>query len=183
MATTVRRQSHSGYRSYGNVAYAPDYDGNAVRMPAGEEAARPSVRPREHAIARPKVAVRPAGRVAPFAVVGFMAVALLAALLVYSNVQMAILTDQASTLKSELSALQTENDALTAEYEQTFDQAHLEQAVGGYMSKPNADQFIYIDLSDEDTVVVYDQEEEAGAFAGIIDGVKEIVGNVAEYFR
>ena len=101
MAATARRQRNT-YASYGNVAYAPEYEGGAVAIPSGEEVyqPRPSVRPREHAIARPKVEVRPAGQVAPFAVIGFLAVALFAALVIYGHVQLAVINDQAYQMKS-----------------------------------------------------------------------------------
>ncbi len=186
MATMVRRRSQNNmYRSYGNVAYAPAYEDGTVRVPDGGEiyAPRPSVRPRERAIARPRVNVRPAGQVAPFAVIGFLAVAIFAALVIYSHVQLAVINDQAASLKSELSALQTENSTLVAEYERTFDLESLQAAVGGYMSKPDSDQYIYIDLSEEDAVVVFDQQDSTNGINGVIQGVGEVVGNVVEYFH
>ena len=184
MASLARKRT-TMYDSYGNVAYAPQYAGGTVRVPQEEEIyrPRPSVRPRERAIARPQVEVRPAGRVAPFAVVGFLAVAICAALMVFSYVQLAVLTDQTAAAQEELTALQTEHTTLTAEYESAFDQASLEAAVGSYMSRPESDQYIYIDLSEEDAVVVYDQEPLWSCAAGLIEGVAEVVGNVVEYFR
>lgn len=184
MASMTRRQKNM-YRSYGNVAYAPGYEGGAVSIPSGEEIyqPRPSVRPRERDIARPKVDVRPAGQVAPFAVVGFLAVLLFAALVIYSHVQLAVINDQTATLKTELSKLQTENSTLVAEYERTFDLESLQAAVGSYMSRPTTDQYIYIDLSEEGGVVVYDQQDSTKGVAGVIKGVGEVVGNVVEYFR
>ena len=75
-----RRRNTTAYSTYGSVAYAPAYDGSAVRAPRrGEELRRApaplpkrriQVRKRERARAE----VRPAGAVAPFAVVGFLAV-------------------------------------------------------------------------------------------------------------
>ena len=173
------------YQSYGNVAYAPQYAGGTVSVPREEEIyrPRPSVRPRERAIARPQVDVRPAGRVAPFAVLGFLAAVLCAALLVFSYVQLTVLTDQAAAARDQLSALETEHSTLAAQYESTFDQASLEAAVGGYMTKPESDQYVYIDLSEADAVVVYDQEPVWSGAAGLFQGAAEVVGNVVEYFR
>lgn len=184
MAALTQRRTNA-YRSYGNVAYAPEYAGGTVRIPAGEEVyrPRPRVKPRERAIARPKVDVRPAGQVAPFAVVGFLAVAVVAALLVFSYVQLAVLGDQTAELKDQLSTLQTENSTLTAQYEQTFDMESLQAAVGSYMTKPTADQYIYIDLSEEDEVVVFDQREGGTGVAGMVQAVGEVVSNVMEYLR
>lgn len=39
---TRRRSQLSSYRTYGSVAYAPAYDGTAVRAPRREEVLRPS---------------------------------------------------------------------------------------------------------------------------------------------
>ena len=184
MAALTERRT-SVYGSYGNVAYAPGYAGGTVRIPAGEEVyrPRPRVKPRERALVRPKVDVRPAGQVAPFAVAGFLAVAVVAALLVFSYVQLAVLGDQTAELKSQLSALQTENTTLTAEFEKTFDMASLQEAVGSYMTKPTAEQYIYIDLSEADEVVVYGQEEGSTGVAGMVRAVGEVVDNVTEYLR
>ena len=38
---TRRRSQLSSYRTYGSVAYAPAYDGTAVRAPRREEVLRP----------------------------------------------------------------------------------------------------------------------------------------------
>ena len=56
-------------------------------------------------------------------------------------------------------------------------------AVGGYMTKPDSSQYIYIDLSEADAVVVYDQEPVWSGAAGLFQGAAEVVGNVVEYFR
>lgn len=185
MASLAEKRMMTRYQSYGNVAYAPQYAGGTVRVPREEEIyrPRPTVRPRERAIARPQVDVRPAGRVAPFAVLGFLAAAVCAALLVFSYVQLTVLTDQAAAARSELSALETEHSTLAAQYESTFDQASLEAAVGSYMTKPDSSQYIYIDLSEADAVVVYDQEPVWSGAAGLFQGAAEVVGNVVEYFR
>ena len=82
-----RRRNTTEYRTYGSVAYAPAYDGSAVRAPRREEELRraPAPYPRRRQQVRKreraKVEVRPAGAVAPFAVIGFLAVALFAAML------------------------------------------------------------------------------------------------------
>ena len=85
MASRRRRTS---YDTYGNVAYAPVYEGNAVRVPRREETLQPKprVRPREQerTLTRTRVQVREAGEVSPFAVIGFLAVGIFAALLLWS---------------------------------------------------------------------------------------------------
>ena len=86
-----RRRSTTAYDTYGSVAYAPAYDGSAVRAPRRqEEVLQPAPRPRQReqvrrrTLERAQVQVREAGQVAPFAVVGFLAVAVFAALLILS---------------------------------------------------------------------------------------------------
>ena len=85
---TYRRRNTTTYSTYGSVAYAPVYEGNTVRTPRREEelrrapAPRPKQREQVHRHVRARVEVRPVGAVAPFAVIGFLAVAIFAAMLV-----------------------------------------------------------------------------------------------------
>ena len=100
---TRRHSQLSSYRTYGSVAYAPAYDGTAVRAPRREEVLRPKprVRPRERVLTRTQVQVREAGQASVFAVIGFLAVGVFAALLLLSYTQYAVLTDQVVTLRTD----------------------------------------------------------------------------------
>ena len=86
----ARRRNTTTYNTYGSVAYAPAYDGSAVRVPRREEELQRRPQPkqlervRHQELTRTQVQVREAGQVAPFAVVGFLAVAVFAALLLMS---------------------------------------------------------------------------------------------------
>ena len=166
---TRRHSQLSSYRTYGSVAYAPAYDGTAVRAPRREEVLRPKprVRPRERVLTRTQVQVREAGQASVFAVIGFLAVGVFAALLLLSYTQYAVLTDQVVTLRSELTTLQTENATLSAEYE----------------IRPTGDQVEYIDLSEPDSVVVYGQEDAKTGIPGLLAGLEEIISSLIEYFR
>src|SRR5699024_7842497 len=119
-----------------SVAYAPAYDGSAVRVPRREEELQrrpqPKQRPRvrRQALTRTRVQVREAGQVAPFAVVGFLSVAAFAVMLLLSFVQYTVLNGQMASLSSELSTLQAENATLSAQYEKVFDMETIQQAVG-----------------------------------------------------
>ena len=182
-----RRRNLTAYNTYGSVAYAPAYDGTAVRVPRREEELqRPRPKQREqvrrHALTRTRVQVREAGQVAPFAVVGFLAVAVFAALLLFSYVQYTELSGEMVSLRSEMSALEKENATLSAQYEKVFDMETIEAAVGDTMVRPTNDQVVYIDLSEPDSVVVYGE----GSDGGILGALKEvgaILGEVVEYFR
>ena len=182
---TRRRSQLSSYRTYGSVAYAPAYDGTAVRAPRREEVLRPKprVRPRERVLTRTQVQVREAGQASVFAVIGFLAVGVFAALLLLSYTQYAVLTDQVVTLRSELTTLQTENATLSAEYEKVFDMERIQAAVGDTMIRPTGDQVEYIDLSEPDSVVVYGQEDAKTGIPGLLAGLEEIISSLIEYFR
>ncbi len=183
MAYVARRRT-TAYSTFGNVAYAPAYDGSAVRAPSRtpEYEPRPQVRTRERTVSRPKVQVREAGVVSPMAVIGFMASALFAALVLVSYVQLTELADQAVSLRSSLSQMQTEHVMLTAQYEKIFDEDSLQAAVGNYMSRPNADQYVYVDLSEGDSVTLYQQKDTKSGVSGAAESVKEILRNILAYF-
>lgn len=177
MAQTARR---TGYDPYRNLNY--QYDGSAVRIAEEEEALqpRPQVRPRNRELARPKVAVRPAGKVSPFAVVGFAAVAVMAVLILMSYIQLGAISNQVVSLNAEMTKLQSEEATLRARYELAYDLSAIEKAVtsDGSMSRPQVGQMVYVDLTEPDSVVLY--HEETGG--GFLESLEEIIGSVLSYF-
>ncbi len=184
-----RRRTTTAYKTYGSVAYAPAYDGSAVRVPRRQEevyqpAPRPRQRPlaRKRALVRAQAQVRPAGQVAPFAVVGFLAVAVFAVMFIMSYAQLTVANDEMVSLRSQLSDLQSENATLTAQYEKVFDMDKLQAAVGSEMVRPSSDQVVYIDLSEPDCVTVYG-EERTGGILGALEGAGRVLGSIVEYFR
>jgi len=185
---THRRRNTTAYSTYGSVAYAPVYDGSAVRAPRREEELRraPAPYPRRRQQVRKqeraKVQVRQAGAVAPFAVVGFLAVAIFAAMLVTSFAQLTVANDKMVALRSELSELKSENATLTAQYEKVFDLASIQEAVGDTMVRPANDQVVYIDLSEPDTVTVY-KEGGPSPLRSLLDQVGGMFSGILEYFR
>ena len=184
-----RRRSTTGYDTYGSVAYAPVYDGSAVRVPRREEELqrppqpRTRERTRRRALTRTQVQVREAGQVAPFAVVGFLAVAVFAALLLMSYVQYTQLSDEMLSLRSQMDTLQSENATLSAQYEKVFDMATIQEAVGDTMVRPDQDQVVYIDLSEPDTVTVYENESAGSALGSLLNELVQAVSGIIEYFR
>lgn len=183
-----RRRGSVSYHTYGNVAYAPAYDGGAVALPREEElGGRPKPKGRDlarrKALARTQVKVREAGQVAPFAVVGFLAVAVFAALLLLSYVQYTVLNGEMVTLRSQMSTLEKESATLSAQYEKVFDLDTIQSAIGDDMVRPSSDQVVYIDLSEPDTVVVYGQEEAESGLLGTVKSIGSMVGEIVEYFR
>lgn len=187
MATRRRNTTAYGYGTYGSVAYAPAYDGSAVRAPRREEELqrRPQPKQRERelqrTLTRTQVKVREAGQVAPFAVVGFLAVAMFAAMLLLSYVQYTVLTGEMASLNRELSNLQAESATLSAQYEKVFDMETIQQTVGDTMTRPSSDQVVYVDLSEEDSVTVFGHEE--SGLMGLLRAAGETFGGIIEYFR
>ena len=174
-----RRRTATTYDTYGSVAYAPAYDGSAVRVPRRqEEVLQPAPRPRQReqvrrrALERTQVQVREAGQVA----------AVFAALLILSYAQLAVANDAMVTLRGQLSDLQAEHATLSAQYEKVFDMDKLQAAVGGEMARPDSDQVTYIDLSEPDQVTVY-AEERAGGLSGVLTGAGRVLDGFLEYFR
>jgi len=162
MAEVTRRTRT--YQTYGNVAYQPEFDGNVVRAPRPQELERPAppqprprVQPRRQPIQRPRVEVRQASAVAPFAVVGFLTVALCAVLLVISYAQLAVVNDHSVQLRAELSELVAKETELLAQYELTYDLSAIESQLtsNGSMVKLSPSQITYLDISSPDNMVVY----------------------------
>ena len=87
------------------------------------------------------------------------------------------------SLRQELSQLKEENVTLSAQYEKVFDLATVEAAVGDTMVRPTGDQIVYIDLSEPDTVIVFEEEKGVSGLQTIVDGIGSIFSSITEYFR
>ena len=176
MATAVKRRSR--YTNYSRVPYDA-YDGSAARQLQREEVLRPRpmVRPRERAVVRPRVRVREAGLVSPFAVVGFLAVGVFAVLLLFSYVQLTTISQQVVELRSEMTALQSEEAKLRTAYELSYDLS------SGAMVRPQNGQVVYVDLSEPDTVTFFNQDEAVAGLDGMFESVKSIASEIVAYFQ
>lgn len=166
---TERRNSRR-YRTYGSVAYQPEFEQEPVREPSRkngtngapvrrpEPRRRPAPRPRRRPAARPDVEVRTQSAVAPFTVVGLFAVLACTLLLVVSYARLAVANNDIVELRSTLADLQDENRNLQAKYELVFDLEAIEKQFlsDGTMIRPGAGQTVYLDLSGGDSVVYYD---------------------------
>ena len=184
----ARRRTSTTYSTYGSVAYAPVYDGNTVRVPRREEQQgypQPAPRPRqrEKTLIRARVQVREAGQIAPFAVVGFLAVAAFAVMVVMSYAHLTMAHRELENLRAELTALQTDNAALVTKYEKIFDLDSFQSAEGDAMVRPSSDQVVYIDLSEPDTVVVFETSGIEGGLRSLRQGLERVVDGIVEYFR
>lgn len=177
MAAEVKRRT--SYASYGNVAYDPAY------LPDRETEAeeRPLIRQRERVRSRARVMVRPAGYVSPTAVIGFLAVAAMAVMLLMSYVRLTASSDEVVRLRKESAALSEEHSKLLSEYELAFDLKTVEEVattqVG--MIKPLPGQEITMDISEPDSAKVYQKED--GLFTRVWNAVADAANNIVAFFR
>ena len=168
----------SAYRTYGNVAYDPAFS------PRREGRTEPLIRPRERVVARQRVRVRPAGYVAPVAVIGFALVAVMAVLLLVGYAQIAQTSNEIVRLRREADTLSQEHAKLTAQYELAFDLKSVEEQVtaSGAMVQPQAGQIITLNILEPDSAQFYG--DEGGSLADELwGGVQETVGNLVAFFR
>lgn len=185
MATAVRRR-HTRYSKYDTVPYEA-YDGSAARQLEREEVLqpRPVVRPRERAVVRPRVRLREAGAVSPFAVVGFLAVGVFAVLLLFSYARLMTISQQVVALNSEMTTLQSEEAKLRAQYELAYDLDAIEESLtaSGTMVEPQNGQVVYVDLSEPNTVRLFQEEDGASGLEGMFQSVRSIAEEIVTYFQ
>ena len=167
-----------GYGTYGNVAYDPAY------APQRKERTEPLVRPRERVVGRERVRVRPAGYVAPVAVIGFALVAVMAVLLLANYAQITKTSNEIVRLRRESATLSEEHARLTAEYELAFDLKSVEEQVtaSGAMVQPQAGQIITLNIMEPDSAKFYAQQKKS-PLEELWGGAKETVGNLVSFFH
>ncbi len=120
--------------------------------------------------------------VSPLAVLSVAAIMGLALLVLMSYVQLTMLSADTVKLQSQLEELESENAALTAQYQRMFDMASVKEAAeAAGMSKPSSTQMSQLDLSAGDSAVAYRQKE-PGLFSRILSSLHGGVYAVVEYF-
>lgn len=153
-------------------------DPDLYTLPMEETSADVISRAHEHTKAR----VRPAQHVSPVMVLGAVAVAVLMVLVVLSYVELATISDSVVSMRSQVSDLETRQVALQTQYEQAFDLVSIkERAMAAGMSLPSDSQVYYIDLSDPDNAVVYEQESDG--VLQVLEQVWQSILHAVEYFR
>lgn len=192
-----RRPAQRKSSTYGSMAYKLDYYSDVVAVPQPRVAPMPRTAPKAQPKADPQVTTRVRERsrvrvttrqqqaVAPFAIIGFLAAAAIAVVLLLGNIQLNSLYADNVQLQKQLTTLKTEHADLTAQFELKFDQAKLEAAVAadGTLAKPNSNQSVYIDLSEPDNAVVYGSEKQSTGVDGFFKTVCDLFSSVVEYFR
>ncbi len=167
----------------GNLARELDWAVRERELRHAGEAPRHPARETEQVRALPKVRLRERQHVSPFSVLGAAAVVGVAVLLLLCYVQMTMLSSDTVALKSQLAELETEQVALTAEYERMFDLATVREAAeAAGMTKPSASQVCYLDISGGNSVEIY-QVENPGLLGRIKAFFNHGVYAVVEYFN
>lgn len=139
----------------------------------------PKIRTAEKA----KVQVRERQRVSPLTLIGFAVVMAMTVLVLMNYIQLTMLSADTVSLQNQLSVLETEQVRLTAQYEQMFDLATVQEAAEeAGMVKPGSSQICYIDLSAGDSAVVY-QKEDPSALSGVLTSLHHSALAVVEYFK
>ena len=189
-----RREQNMKYRRYsgrvnGNLAYDPAYEERQRRLRREQEYEREHqreefMRPPQRKVQKKAAPVRrQREKVSLGALCGFAALAAMVALMILCRAQLTEISSQVVSVQKEIAALEDEHVALLTRSEKTFDLTTIKEAAAAAgMAKPSASQVYYIDLSEADSVVVYQQKSQnvlARALTSLGNGVCAVV----EYFK
>lgn len=179
----------SNYRhgaTYGNLAYDLDALAREKQLDEAGKLPQKKVRPAQpevQPVQRRQSAARAAVRPSPVLLLGTVLVVGMVIALMLCYVKLTGISDNVSSIKREISALEEEHVALLTAYERTFDLATVKAAAeAAGMSKPSSGQIQYIDLSGADSVEVY-AAGGAAALNGFTEKAESLWAYVLEYFR
>ena len=172
--------------TYGSLAYDLDALAREKQLDEAGKLPQKKVRPAQpevQPVQRRQSAARAAVRPSPVLLLGTVLVVGMVIALMLCYVKLTGISDNVSSIKREISALEEEHVALLTAYERTFDLATVKAAAeAAGMSKPSSGQIQYIDLSGTDSVEVY--AAGGGAALHQLTGkVAELWSYVLEYFR
>jgi cell division protein FtsL len=194
MATRRKRQNpFRNAATYGNVAYDERFRSNTaweLEEPEQEQQRREEQRLSDTRLRRAKesenkrtVAIREQQRVSIFAIVGFFVAAVLAVSVLSSYVQLNSIYASTVAAQTTLSELKTNYAKLEAEDEEIFDSETLQKAADeAGLVKPSASQQVYLEMSEPDNTVVYQQQEEVGGIQGCWNAIVDFFGGLGAYF-
>ena len=172
--------------TYGSLAYDLDALAREKQLDEAGKLPQKKVRPAQpevQPVQRRQSAARAAVRPSPVLLLGTVLVVGMVIALMLCYVKLTGISDNVSSIKREISALEEEHVALLTEYERTFDLATVKAAAeAAGMSKPSSGQIQYIDLSGADSVEVYAAGGVA-ALNGFTEKAESLWAYVLEYFR
>lgn len=172
--------------TYGSLAYDLDALAREKQLDEAGKLPQKKVRPAQpevQPVQRRQSAARAAVRPSPVLLLGTVLVVGMVIALMLRYVKLTGISDNVSSIKREISALEEEHVALLTAYERTFDLATVKAAAeAAGMSKPSSGQIQYIDLSGADSVEVY-AAGGAAALNGFTEKAESLWAYVLEYFR
>ena len=172
--------------TYGSLAYDLDALAREKQLDEAGKLPQKKVRPAQpevQPVQRRQSAARAAVRPSPVLLLGTVLVVGMVIALMLCYVKLTGISDNVSSIKREISALEEEHVALLTAYERTFDLATVKAAAeAASMSKPSSGQIQYIDLSGADSVEVY-AAGGAAALNGFTEKAESLWAYVLEYFR
>ena len=167
-------RSAPAYRTNGAAAYKYEYQ-TGTAAPKRE----PKRSPKQHPKKRQKAKVA----VAPFAILGMLAVSLMLLLVIGGYVQLYEATNEVGDLNSQLRQLQIENERLQSIYDEKVDLNAIETAAMGLgMHMPNRKQTIYLDLNGRDSAEILTVQKD-NIFREIYEAITSSAKSLIEYFR
>ena len=177
------RSYNRGGAVYGDLAYSLERElprGQVRQRQAEKAMPKPLAQPKVRAVSH--VQLRERQHVSPVAVLGAVSVIAMTILVLMSYIQLMVLSSSVVALKGQLEELEVANVSLTAEYEQMYDLSSIKEAAeAAGMSKPSSSQIFYLDLSEDDNAVVY-QQEEPGVLSQLLSSLSHGIYTVVEYF-
>lgn len=172
--------------TYGSLAYDLDALAREKQLDEAGKLPQKKVRPAQpevQPVQRRQSAARAAVRPSPVLLLGTVLVVGMVIALMLCYAKLPGISDNVSSIKREISALEEEHVALLTAYERTFDLATVKAAAeAAGMSKPSSGQIQYIDLSGADSVEVY-AAGGAAALNGFTEKAESLWAYVLEYFR
>lgn len=130
------------------------------------------------------VALREQQKVSLVAIAGFAMVILLAVSVLASYIQLNGIYAQTVRAQSSLTQLEADYAKLEAEDQEIFDNETLNKAAAAAnLVKPGISQQMYVELSDPDNAVVYQQNDQISGAEKAWRTVRSLVSGVGEYFN
>ena len=179
----AKKYPYGGGRVEGNLAYDFDYETKRTQRAGRRTEDKPHKAQRQKANVQTTVRTRTRQRVSFTALAGFAVLAAMVLVLVMSYAKLTTISSDVVSMKNELTALQSEHVTLLTRYEQTFDLAAIKEvAEATGMAKPSASQIFYVDLSEPDSVVVY-QQGGGNVLSRVFTSLGHGMCSVVEYFK
>ena len=93
-------------------------------------------------------------------------------------IQLVTVADETYDLQDQLEELRSEEKELLAQYELVYDLENIERQMtaSGAMVKANSSNTVYLDLSDADSIIYYEQA--AGGITGLVDRLEHLVSSL-----